>query len=58
MTMQELMQAEVEISRIEVISNFRRTMNPGKFQELADNVKKLGVLEPVLVRRGERPHPY
>jgi len=53
MTMQELMQAEVEISRIEVISNFRRTMNQGKLQELADNVKKLGVLEPVLVRRGE-----
>ena len=53
MATKELMQDEVELNRIDVVSNFRRSMNPDRLQELAENVKKIGVLEPVLLRRGE-----
>src|ERR1039457_3476803 len=41
----------IELDQIEVRSNYRRTMDQARLAELADNIKKVGVLEPVLVRR-------
>lgn len=46
----ELFRGDVPIHRIKVEINFRRHFDEKKLQELADNIKKVGVLEPVLAR--------
>jgi len=51
MQTKEMPQTEVAVNNIEVGSNFRRSANPSKLKELAENIKKVGVLEPVLLRR-------
>jgi len=44
------------ISQIVVDTNSRRSMNPDRLKELTENIKKVGVLEPVLVRANGRNH--
>ena len=51
METKEMSQTVVSLNQIEVGSNFRRSADPLKLKELAENIKKVGVLEPVLVRR-------
>ena len=41
------------LGSIEVVSNIRKTFNPVLLKELAENVKKFGVLQPVIVRAGQ-----
>lgn len=41
----------LKLEKIVIDTNTRRSMNPAKLKELAANVAKVGVLEPVLVRR-------
>lgn len=43
------------IEHIEVQSNFRKTFNEKLLKELAGNIAKVGVLQPIIVRRGRRP---
>lgn len=42
------------LGSIEVVSNIRKTFNPVLLKELAENVKKHGVLSQVIVREGEK----
>jgi ParB/RepB/Spo0J family partition protein len=51
METKEMSQTEVSVDQIEVGSNFRRSANASKLKELSENIKKVGVLEPVLLRR-------
>jgi ParB family chromosome partitioning protein len=51
MPTKEVAQLHMDVQEIEEGSNGRSHMNPGKFEELVQNVKKVGILEPALVRR-------
>lgn len=46
----ELQRGPVAVARIVVESNFRKSFNKERLEELADSIKKVGVLEPVLLR--------
>ena len=54
MPTKEVMQLHLDVKEIVEGSNCRSRMNPAKFEELVQNVKKVGVLEPALVRRDEK----
>ena len=51
MQTKEVAQMQMAVEEIVEGSNCRTRMNPGKFEELVQNVKKVGILEPALVRR-------
>ncbi len=51
MQTKEAAQMQMAVEEIVEGSNCRSRMNPGKFEELVQNVKKVGILEPLLVRR-------
>ena len=51
MQTKEVSQMQMAVEEIVEGSNCRTRMNPGKFEELVQNVKKVGILEPALVRR-------
>jgi len=51
MPTKEAAQMQMSVEEIAEGSNCRSRMNPGKFEELVQNVKKVGILEPALVRR-------
>src|ERR1017187_1447217 len=51
MQTKEVSQMQMAVEEIVEGSNCRTRMNPGKFEELVRNVKKVGILEPALVRR-------
>ena len=51
MPTKEVAQLQMAVEEIVEGSNCRSRMNPGKFEELVQNVKKVGILEPALVRR-------
>jgi ParB/RepB/Spo0J family partition protein len=51
MPTKEVAQLQMAVKEIVEGSNCRSRMNPGKFEELVQNVKKVGILEPALVRR-------
>ena len=53
MPTKEVMQLHLNVKEIVEGPNCRSRMNPAKFEELVQNVKKVGVLEPALVRRDE-----
>ena len=40
----------VAVEKIKVVSNFRKDFNEDKLKELADNIAKVGVLQPVILR--------
>jgi ParB/RepB/Spo0J family partition protein len=46
----EVFHGEVLIQKIEVRSNIRKHFNPAQMKELAANIKKVGILEPLLCR--------
>ena len=46
----ELERGEIPLSEIEVMFNFRNNFNEEKIKELADNIAKVGVLQPILLR--------
>jgi ParB family chromosome partitioning protein len=50
MSNQEVVSQQMAVEQIVIASNGRTRMNPDKFKELVQNVAKVGVLEPVLVR--------
>lgn len=41
----------VAVEKIKAVSNFRKDFNEEKLKELADNIAKVGVLQPVILRR-------
>ncbi len=47
----QLFAGEVNLSNIEVQSNFRKTFNEKLLKELAENIAKVGVLQPVILRQ-------
>jgi len=51
MPTKEVAQLQMGVEEIVEGTNCRSRMNPGKFEELVQNVKKVGILEPALVRR-------
>jgi len=51
MTTKEVPQMQMAVDEIVEESNFRSHKNPAKFVEFVQNVKKVGILEPALVRR-------
>jgi ParB/RepB/Spo0J family partition protein len=51
MQTKEAAQMQMAVEDIVEGSNCRSRMNPGKFEEFVKNVKKVGILEPALVRR-------
>ncbi|WP_424245915.1 ParB/RepB/Spo0J family partition protein [Elusimicrobium posterum] len=46
----ELSTGNIAPADIQVVLNFRKSFNQVKLQELADNIKKVGILEPLLLR--------
>jgi len=44
----------IPLSRIDTHGNFRRTFDAKKLQELSDNIKRVGVLQPVLLREKDK----
>lgn len=46
----EIERGEIPLSEIEVVFNFRNNFNEEKIKELADNIAKVGVLQPILLR--------
>lgn len=46
----ELERGEIPLSEIEIMFNFRNNFNEEKIKELADNIAKVGVLQPILLR--------
>lgn len=46
----ELETGEIQIDEVVVSSNFRKEFNETKLKELADNIAKVGVLEPIILR--------
>lgn len=48
-----LAQGMADIDNIHVVSNHRKVFNEARLQELADNIKQVGVLEPILTRQAQ-----
>ena len=46
----ELFRGDYKTSEISIASNFRKTFNEKALQELAENIGKVGVLQPVILR--------
>lgn len=46
----ELQRGEISLDEINVKFNFRKDFNSDRLQELADNIAKVGVLQPVILR--------
>ena len=46
----EIERGEIPLNEIEVMFNFRNNFNEEKIKELADNIAKVGVLQPILLR--------
>lgn len=47
----EIESGNIAVERIKVVANFRKDFNEEKLKELADNIAKVGVLQPVILRR-------
>lgn len=47
----QLFAGEVNLANIQVQSNFRKTFNEKLLQELSNNIAKVGVLQPVILRQ-------
>lgn len=55
----EIFRGDVPIEKIHIVGNYRRQFDKKKLQELADNIGKVGVLEPILLRpNGKKDHFY
>lgn len=46
-----LQEGYVDLKEIAVVQNCRKTFNAAAMKELADNIKKVGVLQPILLRK-------
>ena len=51
MSTKEVAQLQMDVEKIVEGSNCRSRMNQAKFEDLVQNVKKVGILEPALVRK-------
>lgn len=47
----ELERGEIVIDEVTVAQNFRKEFNEAQLKELADNIAKVGVLEPIILRK-------
>lgn len=47
----EIESGNIAVEKIKVVANFRKDFNEEKLKELADNIAKVGVLQPVILRR-------
>lgn len=51
----ELARGTATLDQISISSNFRKTFNQDRLRELAENIKQVGVLEPILTRVNPEP---
>lgn len=49
--MKEIEMKRVEVSKITVAENFRKLMDKNGLKELVENVKQMGVVEPIILRK-------